>query len=241
MTPDLLAEAVNAHGGLARWSDLAVLRARASLGGTIWDMKIAPNLLTEVTVSLFPRHQLVEIAPFLEARAVARWTPGEVSIDSAGRQAADRCALPRSPVPDSDPDRRWDRTEVAEYLATGLWRLLTRPFWLAASGAEARAIDPSRDEYRALRRFAVRDTARPGPPPDTDDVYYLDEDGLIRRHDFEPARIALGRVAICSESYERVHGLMIATRHRAYLLDARARRLLRPVLAWVDLADVTAY
>ena len=47
---ELLAQAVEAHGGLSRWNRLATLTATASITGALWRLKRTADLLTQVSV-----------------------------------------------------------------------------------------------------------------------------------------------------------------------------------------------
>jgi len=44
---DLLAFAVEAHGGLPRWDEFKTLRTELSVAGAIWSIKQQPGLLAD--------------------------------------------------------------------------------------------------------------------------------------------------------------------------------------------------
>ena len=47
---DLLNLAVEAHGGLKRWSQLTVVKASVSISGELWRLKAQPEALKDVVV-----------------------------------------------------------------------------------------------------------------------------------------------------------------------------------------------
>ena len=47
---DLLNLAVEAHGGLKRWSQLTVVKASISITGELWQLKAQPEVLKDVVV-----------------------------------------------------------------------------------------------------------------------------------------------------------------------------------------------
>jgi hypothetical protein len=61
---DLLAMAVEAHGGLARWNEFSTLRAELSIGGAIWEVKQQPGLLTNKIFEIRTHEERITITPF---------------------------------------------------------------------------------------------------------------------------------------------------------------------------------
>ena len=47
---DLLNLAVEAHGGLKRWSQLTTMKASLSITGELWQLKAQPEVLKDVVV-----------------------------------------------------------------------------------------------------------------------------------------------------------------------------------------------
>ena len=47
---DLLKMAVEAHGGLSRWNELATVKANVSVTGVIWHLKGKPDALNNISI-----------------------------------------------------------------------------------------------------------------------------------------------------------------------------------------------
>ena len=69
-------------------------------------------------------------------------------------------------------------------------------------------------------------------------VFYVDEQGRIRRHDYtaEPAG-GWARAAHFCMDHERFDGLLVPTRRRVLLRRADNRPRERPRLVWVEVTD----
>jgi len=65
---NLLAEAVEAHGGLDRWKQFSVLEASLSVGGAIWGFKQQPGLFDKVTFEIDLHQERVTVDGFAGTR-----------------------------------------------------------------------------------------------------------------------------------------------------------------------------
>jgi hypothetical protein len=61
---ELLAFAIEAHGGLKRWDSFTTLRAALSVDGAIWHLKQQPGLLSQKTFEIKTHTEQLTITPF---------------------------------------------------------------------------------------------------------------------------------------------------------------------------------
>jgi hypothetical protein len=61
---DLLALAVEAHGGLARWDEFKTLKTELSVDGAIWRIKQQPGLLADKIFEIDTHAERLTITPF---------------------------------------------------------------------------------------------------------------------------------------------------------------------------------
>jgi hypothetical protein len=61
---DLLALAVEAHGGMQRWDEFKALRTELSVAGAIWSIKQQPGLLTDKIFEIETHAERLTITPF---------------------------------------------------------------------------------------------------------------------------------------------------------------------------------
>ncbi len=79
---DLLELAVEAQGGLKRWSRLTTVKASLSITGKLWQLKAQPEALKDVVVEAqLKRQQLT--THFIRKSRRSVFTPDRVSIESA--------------------------------------------------------------------------------------------------------------------------------------------------------------
>jgi hypothetical protein len=61
---DLLAEVLDAHGGLEEWGKVSTLTAKLSLGGPFWGLRGWPKVYAGQTVTLDAHREHITFAPF---------------------------------------------------------------------------------------------------------------------------------------------------------------------------------
>lgn len=120
---------------------------------------------------------------------------------------------------------RWSSADVAAFAASALWTYMALPFMLAHLDVEERG-----------RRLVVRfpPGLRTHSPTQ---VLHIDEQGLIRRHDY--TALDFGRWARATQTvagYRRFDGFTIATRRRVYPRTWPYR----PPLVWINVVSAEA-
>jgi hypothetical protein len=115
---DLLALAINGHGGARRGEKISRFRAAASITGAIWALKDKPGLLEDVVLEGETRDQRLTTTPFPQpgryaARAPYRQaietTDGASSTGSWSPPAAGSTSAPPT-APRSGTRSRWPST-----------------------------------------------------------------------------------------------------------------------------------
>jgi hypothetical protein len=72
---ELLAEVVEAHGGLRRWGAISSFRAVAAISGAIWVRKGRSGILEDVVLEGVTGAQRLTIREFPDVGQSAVWTP----------------------------------------------------------------------------------------------------------------------------------------------------------------------
>ena len=210
-----------AHGGIDRFRRCRSLSVRFSSGGLAFRSKGQPTTFAGVTGEFSVHQQSVRLAG-------RRPEPWEYRADSGTDLARDLDRL-------RWPSRllRWDVADIAVFAAMAMWTYLSVPFLVAEPGAQLELLRPQ----RGLRRLRVR-----FPPGIVThcaiQVLHVDDDGLIRRHDYT-AR-AVGRWARATQTldeYRSFGGLQIATRRRVTPRLA-GWSVPGPTLVWIDIDEV---
>ena len=124
---ELLALAVDAHGGLNAWNKFKVLRVHASIGGALWDMKQIPGVFGNAHLELNLREQrVVTDLPDIGERIV--FTPAKMSLESANGRLLEERANPRAAFAGQSAGSKWDKLHAGYFSSYALWGYLTNPF-----------------------------------------------------------------------------------------------------------------
>jgi hypothetical protein len=87
ITDELLADVLDAHGGLENWNDVTEITAELSLGGPFWGARGWPDVYADQTVTLDLHREHITFAPFT--------APDRISAVNVDPRAPPRAAVSR--------------------------------------------------------------------------------------------------------------------------------------------------
>lgn len=211
----LLSEALDAHGGLARWRKLKGLSSTIVTGGRLWAIKgtaLTPEPRTATTEF---RRQRTTITPFGDLDWTMTWVPDRVAIaDGEGRLIAER-DRPRAAFAGHGYDTPWDPLHLAYFNGYAMWTYHALPFILAEPGFEVRGVAPILHDGRTLRGLSAR--FPPGVHSHTrEQRLYFGADGLLARHDYSVDVWAGTAAAHLLSGHVEAGGLVLPTRRRVH-------------------------
>lgn len=211
----LLAEILEAHGGLDRWRSYEGLSSTIVSGGDLWGLKgIDMPPIPRVATTTF-RRQWMSVTPFGEPDWTMTWTPDHVSIESgAGDIIAERDD-PRKAFAGHGYDTPWDPLHLAYFNGYAMWTYHALPFVLAEPGYEVIEIASIEHDGQTLRGLGVRF------PDDThthtrEQRLYFGDDRLLCRHDYEVDVWAGTAAAHFISDYVTVDGFCFPTKRRVH-------------------------
>ena len=130
----LLADAIEAHGGLRQWKALKHLSATIRCGGDLWALKEIEQDQTPRTMRIDLHREWASLAPFGKPGQRTDFSPGRIAIIAEdGRVVAERNS-PRASFARHDMRTHWDPLHRAYFNGYALWTCLTTPFLLAMEG-----------------------------------------------------------------------------------------------------------
>lgn len=234
---DILEFAMNGHGGLDRWKEFASISAHLTQGGALWDLKQQSGVLAEVDVTASLAAEHVSHGPFGEPPVHTDFMPDRVAIESADGAVLEQLSQPRDSFAGHTQATPWNRLQLAYFAGTAMWTYLTQPFSFTMPGFVVSEGDPWVEDGRTYRRMNVTwpsHLATHNP----DQVLYLDDAGLIFRHDYTVEITGNTDAAHYLTDYVDVSGLKVPTRHRIYprAADGQADRSL--LIVSIDYSDV---
>ncbi|ASY60294.1 hypothetical protein [Sinorhizobium sp. CCBAU 05631] len=212
----LLEEALEAHGGHARWRAFRGIASTIRTGGKLWELKGAPLLPVPRRATSEFRRQWTRVTPFGEPDWTMTWTPEHVEITAGdgsviahrenGREAFDRSFK-----------GQWDPLNLAYFNGYAMWTYHAAPFVFGEPGYEARDVAPIDNEGVKLRGVAVRFPE--GVHSHTrEQRFYFDPQGLLRRHDYTVDVWADTPAAHFISDYVDVDGLKYPTRRSVFTI-----------------------
>jgi hypothetical protein len=236
--PELLEQAIAAHGGRELWESASAISVRVSSGGLAFASKLQGAAVRDVEARVSTRGQHVTFAPYPEqGRRGVLEQDGSVRIERDEGEVLARRARARDAFADLRHKLWWDRLDILYFGTYALWTYLSAPFVLSRNDFAVRELDPWEEDGSRWRRLAV--SFPPGIHTHSrEQVFYFDEAGLVRRHDYTAEPIGgWAKAAHYCFDHERFDGLTVPTRRLVYPRrpDNRARR--RPRLVWIEISD----
>jgi hypothetical protein len=159
------------------------------------------------------------IKHFPQAGQQGAFDRGEARIETRGGEMIDVRTDPRSAFLGLSGIRRnfrWDPLDTTYFAGYAFWNYLTAPQLLTLDGVTVTEGGPCRRSGRRWRRLLATFPAH----IDThcrQQIFYVDTDGMIGRHDFvaEPVGAWATASLYCSR-YRRINGIVFPTRRRVF-------------------------
>ncbi|MBF7015703.1 hypothetical protein QUC32_28955 (plasmid) [Novosphingobium resinovorum] len=181
---DLLDFAIKAHGGLDRFSKFNFLTARLRQGGALWALKGQEVTLRDANVKVDLHKEWATHWPFSPTTHHSIFTPGKVLIEDDAGRVVEELVDPRPTFAGFELETPWSLPQLGYFAGYAMWNYLTAPFLLARPGVLAVEVDPWSEGGETWRRLRVE---FPNAIATHSRIqhYYFDENGLLRRHDYE--------------------------------------------------------
>ena len=231
----LLADVIEAHGGLDRWNARRRLTATIVSGGELWALKGIDQNQDPRTLQIELHRQWASVEPYGRTGRRAVFTTDHIAIEAdEGRIVAER-RNPRASFAGHDMRTSWDALHRAYFGGYALWTYLTTPFLLALDGFEVREIEPWREGteiWRGLRATFPAAIASHSSEQD----FYFGPDMLVRRHDYRVEIAGDFAAAQYISDHVSVDGIKIPSRRRAYLRDENLAPMLDALMVSIDLS-----
>ncbi|GAA4492535.1 hypothetical protein [Gluconacetobacter tumulicola] len=233
---DLQQQVIEAHGGLDRFRQFSFLTARLHQFGILWDLKGKPDVLTHTNVRVDLRKEEVSHWPFHPTQMRSRFTSDEVRMEAPNGDVVESLLEPRASFAGFVMETHWSDPQLAYFAGYTMWTYLTSPFILAQPGVVAEEIGPWSEAGEVWRRLRVTF-------PETiathsrEQIFYIDRDGLIRRHDYEVEIQGDNAAARYLLEPVIVEGIVLPAKFRVYPRGPDNMPVAEPLIVGVDLSD----
>jgi len=234
----LLAFAIDAHGGLARWNSFNTLRAEVSIDGAIWHLKQQTGLLIDKTVEIDTHIERVCITPFNAPDRRSVFVPGMLQLQSLDGAVVESRNDPVSAFAGQTLQTPWDKFHVAYFASEALWTYLTSPFLYSYPEFQCEEIAPWQENDEEWRRLKVTFPSSIDSHTRTQ-VTHFGPDGLMRRHDYTVDILGGATGANYISDYREVQGIMMPTKRRIYSYDEAMQKIPDPLLVSLDFGQIS--
>ncbi|WP_406387439.1 hypothetical protein [Streptomyces sp. NBC_00887] len=212
---DLTTTVIDAHGGLDRYSRYRTAVVQFHSGGALWDLKGKGGVLDSSTVRIDLDRQYASHSPFTAPDLHSSFAAQRVAVEnSAGDVQAERFD-PRAAFAGHTLETPWDDLHLAYFAGYAMWTYLTSPFIFASPDFKTEELEPVTEDGATLRRLQVTFPSRIATHA-PEQVFYYDEAGLLRRHDYAAEVLNAGPAAHYSSDYKEFGGIMVPTKRRVY-------------------------
>lgn len=229
-------EVLEAHGGLKRFQSYSFLSARLHQFGILWDLKGKPDVLTHANVRVNLKEEEVSHWPFHPTQNRSRFTPGEVTIETPNGDVVERLAQPRASFAGFAMETHWSDPQLAYFAGYTMWTYLTAPFILMQPGVVAEEIEPWTEKGETWRRLRVS-FPQAIATHSKEQTFYVDANGLIRRHDYEVEIQGNNAAARYLLDPVTVEGIVLPSGFRVYPRKPDNTPAAEPLIVGVDITD----
>ena len=233
----LLAEIVDAHGGMNRWNEYQKVQATIVSGGGLFQLKGIPQDSASRRMSVWLHEECSSVMPYGAPDQRTMYTPERIAIEKLdGTLVAERHA-PKDSFAGHQMNTPWDPLHRAYFNGEALWTYLTTPFLLAMDGVRVEETErwlEGRETWRVVRAYFPASIDTHSQIQD----FFFGEDLLLRRHDYN-VNIAggFGAAQLISD-YVVANGIHLPTKRRAYTRGPDRRPIVEMLMVAIDLSEV---
>ncbi|MDH6115564.1 hypothetical protein P3T36_007686 [Kitasatospora sp. MAP12-15] len=234
---DLLDLVLRAHGGLSRWQAATVIHAKGAVGGLLWTLVGQEGILADADMTVDVHRQRLVFTGFTRPQLRGVFTPDHVEILGPNGAVVAARSTPRDAFAGLGEGDPWDELHVLYFAGYALWNYLTAPYLLTRPGVHVTELEPWRGADQDWRRLRAQFPAEVATHCTEQDFYY-DQAGLLRRHDYAPDVLGGTPAAHLVERHITASGLVFPTHRYIVPVDQDGQAASEPVLISIDLDEV---
>jgi hypothetical protein len=231
----LLDDAIEASGGMARWTKVKRFTLQLSIDGALFSRIGQAGSFKDIVAEGSTETQSVRLTGFTGSGSLGLYQPDCVTIESLAGDVLRTWHNPRQAFFDSVATAKWDELHCVFFCGFSLWNYLTTPFLLARSDVAVEELSPWSEQNQQWRRL------RATFPPDvvthcTEQIFYFDAANLQRRTDHD---LLGGRAADYSWAHQTFSDIVVPTLRRSLGIGPDGTVIARPALVDVEIFDAS--
>ena len=234
----LLAQIVDAHGGINRWKGYEKVEATIVSGGGFFPLKGLVQDSEPRRMTVWLHEQRSSVQPYGGPDQRTMFTPQRIAIEKLDGTIVAERRDPRDSFAGHQMSTPWDALHRAYFNGEALRTCLTTPFLLAMEGVTVEETEPwneGAETWRVLRAHFLGSIETHSLVQD----FFFDADLTLRRHDYN-VNIAGGfGGAQLTSNYTVVNGIHLPTRRRAYTRGPARRPIFDMLMVSIDISNVS--
>jgi len=233
----LLAEVIEAHGGMERWNAYNKVEVSVVTGGGFYALKGLMGDSDPRQITVWLHEQRTWMFPYGAQDQRGVFTPERVAIEKLdGTVLAERFA-PTDAFAGHQMQTPWDELDRAYFNGEALWTYLMTPFLLAADGVEVEEAEQWKQDGGTWRVLRARFPSSIETHNRVQDFFFGD-DLMLRRHDYH-VNIAGGfPAAQLVTQHVNANGISVPTVRRAHTRGPDRQPILDMLMISMDISDV---
>jgi hypothetical protein len=211
-----------------------------SAGGFAVAAKLQRSGLHNLEARVATDQQRVVFTPYPRRGHRGVFERGAVRIEAADGSVIHERPRPRDDL--ASPRRLlwWDNLDLLYFGASSLWTYMAIPFIFAETGFDVSVRDQWVEHGHVWRRLAVTFPADVHTHS-RQQVVYVSDDGLIRRHDYTAEEFGpWAKSAHYWLDHHAFDGLIVPRKRRVLLRRSDGRSRSHPLLIWINVYDVSS-
>lgn len=233
----LLAQIIDAHGGIERWNQYKKIEATLVSGGGLFRLKGLPQDATPRRMTVWLHEERSSVFPFGAPDQRTMFTPERIAIEKLDGRIVSERRIPRDSFAGHQMSTPWDALHRAYFNGEALWTYLTTPFLLAMDRVRIEETEPWREgteTWHVLRAYFPGSIETHCGIQD----FFFGEDLMLRRHDYS-VNIAGGfPAAQLTSDYVVANGIHLPTKRRAYTRGSDRRPIVEMLMVSIDISEV---
>ncbi|RSM87401.1 hypothetical protein DMH04_10185 [Kibdelosporangium aridum] len=236
---DLLTKVLDAHGGLDRYRSVSTITLNVAFGGPFWEFKGHADFVDTGEVEADLHSQKIRHRQLTTGRTIEfDRAQNLVAVTSADGDVIDQLKNPRATFEGYTTESKWSLAQIAYFQSYATWHYLPEPFVFGWEGAVTEEIDPWVENGESWRGLSVTFSKNVDTHNETQ-KYYFDDEGLLRRMDYQPVVNGFSPTAHYIRQHAKVDGIVVATKRHIHIRQEDGT----PDLSWIpitlDLSDIT--
>ncbi|MUV04644.1 hypothetical protein GN157_13085 [Flavobacterium rakeshii] len=236
-TQQLVDKVIAAHGG-ANAAPFTTVKIHTNIGGVVWPIKGHDGALADVAFTGSLTEQKSSWKNLFQPGYTSTFEPGKVELFDENGKLLEALTNPLHSFEGHTVETPWTRAQLVYFSSYATWNYATAPFNFLVPGVEINELEPWNEKGETLSRLEVI-YPEGFTTHSKRQVFYFNEAGLLKRHDYWPVVLGGSSATQIIEGYKEFQGVKTGTKRNIYILnDADNSYQTNPVLVSIDILDV---